>query len=334
MAANLAEIRTKVRRLTRSPSQQQLADTDIDDYVNTFILYDLPEHLRLFNYRQVFTFYTEPNIDAYSTVSAPPTSPLFNFKNEIISVHPPVYIAGYNSFFSQSREQFFGIYPQLQFISQIGSGDGVTTVFSGQLPNFPVQQNQVLFDSIDSNFNGITLIDFPLSPNLGALAVPDDFSTFYGTVSYVTGTFSINFPIAPGQGQVINAQVVPYQAAQPRAMLYFNDQFTLRPIPDQPYEVSIECYVRPTSLFDNPAAVPDLEGFWQYIAYGAAKKVFEDRMDLESVQQILPEYKKQELLQLRRTIVQLTNERTATIYTEQTGNSNNFNSWGAGGGSF
>jgi len=53
-------------------------------------------------------------------------------------------------------------------------------------------------------------------------------------------------------------------------------------------------------------------------------------MDLESVQLILPEYRKQENLCNRRSIVQYTNERVATIYTESTGNGgfgNGGNGW-------
>ena len=40
-------------------------------------------------------------------------------------------------------------------------------------------------------------------------------------------------------------------------------------------------------------------------------------MDLDSVQLIMPEYKKQEALVLRKTIVQNTNERVATIFSDQ-----------------
>jgi hypothetical protein len=84
----------------------------------------------------------------------------------------------------------------------------------------------------------------------------------------------------------------------------------------------------------NLNQAPQLEEWWQYIAYGAAKKIFEDRMDLDSVALILPEYQKQEQLVLRRTIVQNTNERTATIYTEQLGGTSGSGFWGWSGGPF
>ena len=93
----------------------------------------------------------------------------------------------------------------------------------------------------------------------------------------------------------------------------------------------MDVYVRPTELLAGGSS-PELEQWWQYIAYGAAKKIFEDRSDPDSVQQIIPEYKEQERLVLRRTIVQQTKERTATIYTDSLnqGVGPQYN-WGQGG---
>ena len=91
--STLSAIRTKVRRLTRSPSEAQLTTAQIDEYVNTFVLYDLPEHLRLTTLRSVFTFYTDPNIDVYEN-SVVPGDQFENFKNLNITTHKPAYIAG------------------------------------------------------------------------------------------------------------------------------------------------------------------------------------------------------------------------------------------------
>jgi hypothetical protein len=81
-----------------------------------------------------------------------------------------------------------------------------------------------------------------------------------------------------------------------------------------PYRVDVEVYVRPTELLASTDE-PKLAQWWQYIAYGATKKVFEDRLDQESIQLIMPEFKQQELLVLRETIMQMSNERSATIFT-------------------
>jgi hypothetical protein len=134
-------------------------------------------------------------------------------------------------------------------------------------------------------------------------------------------------PPYPGTPGVVYSQTIPFVPARPQALLYFDDTFILRPVPDMPYKITMECFVRPSVLLDA-TDVPQLSEWWQYIAYGTAKKVFEDRMDMDSLQMIMPEYKNQERLVLRRTIVNNASVRTATIYTEQVDLSSGLSGWG------
>jgi hypothetical protein len=380
-STTLATIQQKVRRLTRSPSTAQLSDDDLNQYINTFVVYDFPEHLRMFNLRTVFKFWANPYQDVYPTdilsfgsATQAASQPLYDFQNKYLSIADPVYIAGYQSFYTQSREQMFGIYPQTNNIQAIGpTGDGVTTRFTGFIPIISTSinpnsaqggaclvKNNVLFDSVDVNFNGISMIDQPVIDSVtgnptvwGNLYVPNQLpavpvmtggATPYAPnsdghinennyVNYVTGQFVVTFPNAPMQGVLINSQTIPQVVSLPQALMFYDDKFTLRPVPDQPYQINFEAYVRPTYLLTTSQS-PALNEWWQYIAYGAAKKIFEDRMDMDSVQLILPEFRKQETLCLRRTIVQYTNERVATIYTEQTSFGPGSGAWGWGGGPF
>jgi hypothetical protein len=362
----LQAIQQKVRRLTRSPSEAQLTDDDLNNYINTFVVYDFPEHLRTFNLRKVFRFWCNAFQDRYITNDTlPPTNPLYNFQNLYLSVIPPLFIAGYQCLYSQDRTQFYGIYPNLNSIISTGFyGDGATTSFTGVIntqnnsnifnPNLQntnyttmLVQNEVLFDSVDLNNNGLAMVDVPLintatgnPTTVGNLYVPGSLPatpptvvTPNNAVNYLTGQYTVTFPTAPGLNQVINAQVIPQITALPQAMLYYGNTFYLRPIPDQPYQINFEVYQRPTALLTT-SQNPELEEWWQYIAYGAAKKIFEDRMDIDSVQMIMPEYKMQERLCNRRTIVQYTSQRTSTIYGDQTNNAAIYNGWGWGGGQF
>lgn len=315
--STLSAIKTKVRRLTRKPTTAQISDADIEEYVNTFIQYDFPEHLRLFSLRETFTFYTEPNIDVYPP-STNPNDPLFEFNQRYITVHPPIYIAGYEAQLSQSRNEFFNWYPFNNDIRNVGTGDGVTVVFSGTIPNAPLLRNNVNFVSIDANNNGLRLTDN------GSGSFTGDIGIGPNVIDYETGAFSITFSTPPGANEDVCAEVVPYVAARPQVLLYFDDTFTVRPVPDKVYPIQIEVYRRPSELLQDNSS-PELEQWWQYIAYGAAKKIFEDQSDMESVQAIMPEFKQQERLVLRRTIVQQTNERVATIYTDQIGVGPRFN---------
>ena len=375
----LTNIQIKVRRLTRSPSESLLTTDQLNEYINTFVVYDFPEHLRTFNNRTTFNFWCNPFQDEYPTnkesfgnSTNPEQNPLYNFQNKYLSVHKPFYIAGFPSFYTQSRSEFFNIFPRLNSIQTIGvTGNGVNRTFAGNLnslgivpsPTFGVQQgtcylkNNVLFESVDLNGNGVTLTDVPcldattgnptvwgnlyspanqpitaplinnynLPPVLPDAVIPTNY------VNYVTGQFSLTFDTAPANGFAINSQAVLVQTGRPRYALFYDNKFSLRPVPDQPYQINFEAYIRPTWLMENDS-VPGLEEWWQYIALGASKKIFEDRLDMDSVALIMPEYIKQEQLCLRRTLVQYANERVATIYTQQTGVSANTWGWGWGDG--
>jgi hypothetical protein len=330
--STLAAIEKKVRFLTKSPSQQQLATADINEYINTFIAYDMPEHLRLFELHSQFTFYCSPNIDTYVTdTSLPMTDLLYNFQNLYITVNPPVYIAGYQSGYSQSREQFYREWPQVDSITQVGAGDGTTLTFTGTITSTPFLQNDVLIGSVDINGNGLTLVDYPIagSPTIGALGLPGEPQTLpspYGDVNYITGAFTANFPTAPAIGQAVNAQVFSYVASRPLSLLWYDNTFVLRPVPDQPYAINFEVYVRPTQLIASGQS-PQMEQWWQYLAYGAAIKVLQDRFDYDSVNLIMPEFRVQQELVLRRTVVQNTTQRVATIYSQQSDMGSGWGNW-------
>lgn len=316
--SSLAAIRTKVRRLTRSPSTSQLTNDQIDDYVNTFVLYDFPE----FTVDKRLTFFVMPNIDFYTTNTVNADDPLYNFKNIYLSVQNPVYVAGQEVEFSQSRDQFYRQYPKYNFEGSIGTGDDVTVAYTGTLTSIPVLARNVMFSSIDTDGNGIVLNDIPQTdPSTGLiimtgdLVVPDT-TTSLGTINYITGVYSFTFPVAPGDGEDVVVQSYRYTTARPRSILFEDNNFIFRPVPDKSYRVEVDVFQRPTELL-NITDTPDIAQWWQYIAYGASKKVFEDRMDVGSVEAIMPEFMRQRSLVLQRLVVQQAGERTATIYSER-----------------
>jgi len=328
--STLDNIRVKVRKLTRSLSANQISDADINSYVNNFVLYDFPEHLRTFYLRQTLTFYTQPYIDTYTTNTTDINDPLYNFNNKYTTVHGQILIAGIPAYFTSSRAQFFGVYPMNNNVASIGTaGNGITTTFVGTLSAVPVLRNNVTFSSVNATNDGLVLVD----DGNGNIIVPNAPAPIVGSIDYVTGAYDIDFPNPPAVGATINSMTVPYVAGRPQGICYYANSFILRTVPDMPYPVNLEVYVRPTELLSS-TQMPELAEWWQYIAYGAAKKVLEDRLDMETVQLIMPEFRAQEALILRSTLVQLSNERTATIYTEQSSIGAIGNGLGWGGGNF
>lgn len=324
----LADIRTKVRRLTGRPSPQQITDTQIDDYVNTFYLYDMPETLRLFSQETVFEFMTTANVDQYDMRTLQVWTGVSNeaAADVFINIKPPAFIAGYQSFWSQDREQFFRTYPALAEIRSTLAGDGTAGPYTTTFANTPILQNLVTAGAIDNTGATINAVDVPTDRENGTWQIINTNTVLGGSINYLTGTLSITFSNAIPSTSTITFTAVPYQPNRPQALLFYDDVITLRPVPDREYLVTMNAYKRPTMLIATGES-PELKQWWQYLAYGASKKIFEDSQDPEGIQSIIQGLKEQERLVLRRTIIERTNQRTATIYTEMTqfpyGNFNN-----------
>lgn len=345
--SSLATIRSKVRRITGRPSTAQISDAQIDEYVNTFYIYDMPEHLRLESLRVNYQFITNVNQPAYDF----PT-------NLYLTSMPPVYVSGYQCSMFQSRENFYRNNPRLQYIERATTGNGTVGPYTFTLINRPIvpgwkpnlpgaysvsvvgttdipasQLNfNVLISGTDVNGHSVSLIDDGGSNATGhtttGLLFDYDATTTIaasarGTINYLTGVVTIfgaplGFARAVANGSPINAQYIPYVAARPQSVCFFQDQIIVFPLPDQAYTISFEAFKYPTALATSTQS-PQLNEWWQLLALGAADKIFCDNGDIENMTKYRPILDEQIRLVQRRTIVQYASERVSTIYSDQTG---------------
>jgi hypothetical protein len=329
--ATLAEIQTKVRRITRSPSTSQLSDTDLNKYINTFLVYNLPDQLRLFSLRTILTWYTQPYVDEYETNVINPNDPLYDFKNKYLAIHQPIYLAGIQGFYTQQRDIFYGYYPQTNTIADTQlRGTGGNGPFGGTVTAHPMLQRSVIFTCNNVAGSSMILIDNPIVGNnqFGNLIAPNNPATVWGTINYVTGVFLFFLPAPTQVGATIWVENIAYQPGKPLAMLFYDEKFIIRPVPDKVYQVQIEADITPTELI-NTTDNPFLKRAWEYIAFQTSKKIFEDRLDYDSINLIMPSIIEHENLLLRSTLTQQANERPPTIYTQ--GKNYGFGWFGPGG---
>ena len=306
---NLTNIRDKVRRVTNRPLENQLSTADLDDYINTFYLYDFPEHLRVINLKEIFSFITEIGVDVYNFTP-----------NTNITIEPPVYVGGYEVLFSQSREQYFSLYPQIQSNDVLTVGNGTPGPFAGTITATPIKRNRVILSTVDTAGNALSATDATTAGVFaGDVAAGATINYTTGVIAGVTWTGNI------AATENIEVQYVNYQAARPQAVLFYDDTFQLTPVPDQAYEVRMDSYVTPAAL-TNGADEPQIRAWWQLIALGAARKIFEDNLDMESAQLLKPTFEEQMRLVERRTIKQLSIQRSATIYNSPMTHRHPFNS--------
>jgi len=195
-----------------------------------------------------------------------------------------------------------------------------STIPSGFTQQISLLQNNVLFSSTDVNGNGLAMADSPILDSVTGLptifgqlynalttqtpptlALPTPYQYQAGVIplafqpgfpltnyiNYVTGEYVVTFATAPASGVTIDSQTVPQNSSRPHALLFFDGEFTVRPVPDQPYKIEMEVFAQPTELLSN-GQTPELSEWFQLIAFNAAKKIFEDRMDYDSVNMIMP----------------------------------------------
>jgi hypothetical protein len=91
--------------------------------------------------------------------------------------------------------------------------------------------------------------------------------------------------------------------------MFFNNEFTLRPVPDQAYKILMQGYIQPTTL-SNPTDTPLQPEWGPVIVYGAALERFEDTGDSDNFDRYYPVFKRFENVALGRTIEQYTNQQS------------------------
>jgi len=327
--STVAYIRQKVRRLTTSPSESQLPTAVIDEYINSFYLNDFAYGIKIDQMRSVYEFYTQPYIDRY---------PLDVNYNQ--GVRSPLYVDGIAGTFFKDRAQFFNVWPKFPTRFQPASGDGVTTVF-----NFTVQgpflSGEVTLGTVATTGAPITISDdgkgnlYYRRPN-AQIAVPAQ-NTFpgvpgmhnyntgnpglinsilIGSVNYVTGLFNFDTALCgftPAAGSQFTLWVSQYQTGKPYSMLFWNNEFTIRPVPKLIHKITVETYLTPVQFMES-TDLPILNQWAKYIAYGASIDILFDRQDLDGVANLKPMYDKQEALVLERQGVEEINTPNITLF--------------------
>lgn len=281
---DLAQIIAKVRNITGTPSSSQLTNSQITDYVNTYYTFTMPFELKEQINLQPLNFFALPNIDVYQ------------FPSAFLTDQPMAYANGFPLIFYQDRDIFFQDWPQQYTQDAVATGDGVTTNFVGSTQAFPIIQGtysitdgvQVAFDKSDG-FLYQTLAGVDIS---------------VGTLNYVSGAFSVTFLSAPASSSTIYDNYQGYQPARPQGVLWYNNVFTFRPIPDMVYTITLQGYINQVQL-DLINDTSPLQTEWGIlIAYGASVEIFADRGDNQAYASTYQIMKRYENVALARTVQQ------------------------------
>lgn len=196
----LGDILTYIRRIIKSPSNAQITDNLLIDYVNRFYISDVDARIQLFDLKTKYSFQTTPGVDQYNM-------PLYNVQtepgNQTIGMYPvyqgflgPAYINGVQVSFQTQQNIFYSAFPNIvQNIQQVAIGNGTQGPYTFTFPitpNFIIPLNPPynsllrghvdLTGIIDTGQN----IDPPLGSTLNAL-IP---TTSIDSKIYITSTDS------------------------------------------------------------------------------------------------------------------------------------------------
>lgn len=288
MGWTLSDIRDKVRNVTGSPSSDQISDSTLDNYINNYYVFTMPFELKEQITNQFLKFKTSPGVNVYS------------FPGGYFTDQPGAYADGFPLIFYQDPDIFYQDWPLQYAVDNIATGDGVTNAFSGGLQNPPIIIG-TLFITADNTTGSQQVLQ-----DQGDGTLTGDGT---GTINYLTGAYTATFNTAPNLTAVIYAKYQGYSANRPQGVLFFNNEFTFMPVPDQAYQIQMQGYIKPISL-TNDTDTPLQEEWGPLIAYGASIEIFNDRGDTENYDRYYPVFKRFENVALGRTIQQLTAEQS------------------------
>jgi hypothetical protein len=301
----LQDIIEKIRTVSASGNSLQVTDEKIIKYINSYYSYDFPDELRILKLKDVYTFNTIQGVDTYP----------FNF-DEWSTIEAPAYCGKLQMSLFQDKQSFYSYNFNTQQLETFASGDGTTGPYSGNtqatpvirsVNNNPMASTPTSDTSIfptgypptfsENNISRIQNILIAANTATSSLRVTDDGAgnligdcAVGGTIDYFTGDITnLTFTQAVPSGNDINIQYIQMVQGQPYNMLFFQNQFVVRPVPDQSYTIEVTAYRDPSKalLGTSDPTAPDLNGrpeafeWWEIIAFGVAQKLYQDRLDMD-----------------------------------------------------
>jgi hypothetical protein len=212
----LSDIITYVRRIIKSPSDAEIKDDLIIDYINRFWIMDVDARMQLFDLKTTYSFQTQPGVDKYNM-------PLYSLQTEpggqTIGSYPvyqgftsPVFVKGVAVPLFTERSTFFNAWPNYQqTLTATAIGNGTMGPYTFQLPfqnNPPVLNNSVYCLRGHVDMAGIMATGSIQDPPLTSSFIPTIPTTSVQSAVYITtqGSNGANV-IVQDSGQFLSADI-------------------------------------------------------------------------------------------------------------------------------
>lgn len=342
----LQDIIEKVREVSASGNSLQVTDEKIIKYINSYYLYDLPNDLRNIKLEDTYTLNTIQGVDVYP----------FDYEHWS-TIKGPCYCGKINIAFFQDKTTFYRYNFNSQQLETFASGDGTVGPYSGTTQATPIVKsvNNNPMVSTPTSSTGVFPSGYPpifsennisriqnilIAANTAnsSLRVTDDGAgnligdcVAGGTINYQTGAIAnLNFTQVIPSGNDINIQYLQAVEGQPYSVLFYQNQIVVRPVPDQSYTIEMVGQRQPSQVLlgTSSSTIPNLNGrpeelyWWELIAFGVAKKLYQDRLDTDGVQ-MMDAFLQEKISEARtRTYAQIGTRSISTMFRDESTNQN------------
>jgi len=294
-----SEIRQKVRNVSGRLSVDELTNDELLDYVNRYMQYEFPAEVKLDRNYTYYEFNTSANTATYT------------LSEDYTNFDPAGYIDNFRLNWYSDPDKFENENPYNFTRLTPFTGDGATAAYATTLTGIPIRPGTMIVEDATEVF----------TDNSAGVLTGSAGGT--GTINYTTGALSVTFNANVANGQAVNVSYEAYTAGRPQAVLFFNNQFELYPIPDKVYRFKCKGWTTLTvtttagvqqQQFVNPTDRPLKDQWGPAIAYGAARRIHSDYGEMDAYAEVSALYKEQINYILKRTHNQLLTTRSQPMF--------------------
>lgn len=137
----VSEVFLYARRILKQPNPQDISDPTLADYLNRFIVYDVPARVQLWDFKTQYSLELTPNVDQYNApVTILPGGAVVPTYQTFIT---PAYVDGYQIVMQQSHDQWMKLFPN-RYLNQFQqNGTGIAGPYSFTVSSLPIIQGHI-----------------------------------------------------------------------------------------------------------------------------------------------------------------------------------------------
>lgn len=262
MSFTVADVLQEVRTLIQFSNQSNMPDSTILKYLNRWWQISLPQGFTHFALKSEYSFLTVQGQSNYPF-------PIDLYLNET----GIIYCDALPMKFYQDPNAFANVYNTNRTNATAAYGDGTKGIYEGTLTNVPlisgysdafgILHSQVYFKTTAAIGTPITLYD----NGVGGLEGDGT-----GSINYATGAYTLLFDSDVLEGAPIYVNSTYYAQGRPFSVLFFQNTFTLRSVPDRPYLISCNTYLVPSYFTSVTQEIP-IAQYFDIMARGTALRI-------------------------------------------------------------